>query len=177
MLSAARSSRDSVWRACSGRNGPPGNQFGGASAWTPASRAPTTRPRKWGCSGRPLCDCARMVQQRPCGQDLPSHARRSPIGLAARRHRLPARSPPNAKLLSCGKPLRAAGICARYQSAYHWRGAALLAGSGMAALFIDILTRVTLPIITLVVLGWLLPPRLKLDVGTLNRLPGPALVP
>jgi predicted permease len=36
-------------------------------------------------------------------------------------------------------------------------------------LFIDILTKVTLPIITLVVLGYLLQPRLKLDVGTLNR--------
>jgi len=37
------------------------------------------------------------------------------------------------------------------------------------ALFIDILTKVTLPIITLVALGWLLQPKLKLDVGTLNR--------
>jgi malate permease and related proteins len=36
-------------------------------------------------------------------------------------------------------------------------------------LFIDILTKVTLPIITLVALGWLLQGRLKLDVGTLNR--------
>ena len=38
------------------------------------------------------------------------------------------------------------------------------------ALFIDILTKVTLPIITLVALGWLLQGRLKLDIGTLNRL-------
>lgn len=38
------------------------------------------------------------------------------------------------------------------------------------ALFLDILTRVTLPIMALVALGWLLQPRLKLDVGTLNRL-------
>ncbi|MGE5514116.1 MAG: AEC family transporter [Bacteroidota bacterium] len=37
------------------------------------------------------------------------------------------------------------------------------------ALFLDILTKVTLPIITLVALGWLLQPRLKLDVATLNR--------
>lgn len=37
-------------------------------------------------------------------------------------------------------------------------------------LFLDILTKVTLPIITLVVLGYLLQPRLKLDVGSLNRL-------
>jgi len=37
-------------------------------------------------------------------------------------------------------------------------------------LFLDILTRVTLPIITLVALGWLFQPRLKLDVGTLNRI-------
>ncbi len=36
-------------------------------------------------------------------------------------------------------------------------------------LFIDILTKVTLPIITLVALGWLLQGRLKLDIGTLNR--------
>jgi predicted permease len=37
------------------------------------------------------------------------------------------------------------------------------------ALFLDILTKVTLPIITLVVLGYVLQPRLKLDIGTLNR--------
>lgn len=37
------------------------------------------------------------------------------------------------------------------------------------ALFIEIFTTVTLPIITLVALGYLLQPRLKLDVGTLNR--------
>jgi predicted permease len=37
-------------------------------------------------------------------------------------------------------------------------------------LFLDILTQVTLPIIALVALGWLLQPRLKLDVGSLNRL-------
>ena len=37
-------------------------------------------------------------------------------------------------------------------------------------LFVDILTRVTLPIITLVALGWALQGRLKLDVATLNRI-------
>ncbi len=37
-------------------------------------------------------------------------------------------------------------------------------------LFADILTRVTLPIITLVALGWALQGRLKLDVATLNRI-------
>ncbi len=37
------------------------------------------------------------------------------------------------------------------------------------ALFLDILTKVTLPIIALVVLGYVLQPRLKLDIGTLNR--------
>ncbi len=37
-------------------------------------------------------------------------------------------------------------------------------------LFSDILTRVTLPIITLVALGWVLQGRLKLDVPTLNRI-------
>jgi malate permease and related proteins len=37
------------------------------------------------------------------------------------------------------------------------------------ALFLDILTKVTLPIITLVALGYLLQGRLKLDIGTLNR--------
>ncbi|MFM9942008.1 MAG: AEC family transporter [Hyphomicrobiaceae bacterium] len=37
-------------------------------------------------------------------------------------------------------------------------------------LFSDILTKVTLPIIVMVALGWLLQPRLKLDVPTLNRL-------
>lgn len=36
-------------------------------------------------------------------------------------------------------------------------------------LFIDILTKVTLPIITLIVLGFAMQGRLKLDVGTLNR--------
>jgi predicted permease len=36
-------------------------------------------------------------------------------------------------------------------------------------LFADILTKVTLPIIALVALGYLLQPRLKLDVPTLNR--------
>ncbi|HRD78584.1 MAG TPA: AEC family transporter, partial [Hyphomicrobiaceae bacterium] len=36
-------------------------------------------------------------------------------------------------------------------------------------LFIDILTKVTLPIIALFALGYLLQPRLKLDVATLNR--------
>jgi hypothetical protein len=38
------------------------------------------------------------------------------------------------------------------------------------SLFLDILTMVTLPIIALVALGFLLQPRLKLDVGSLNRL-------
>ena len=38
------------------------------------------------------------------------------------------------------------------------------------ALFLDILTKVTLPIITLVALGYLLQGRLKLDIGTLNRI-------
>lgn len=37
-------------------------------------------------------------------------------------------------------------------------------------LFSDILTRVTLPIITVVALGWVLQGRLKLDVPTLNRI-------
>ncbi len=37
-------------------------------------------------------------------------------------------------------------------------------------LFIDIVTKVTLPIIVVVMLGYLLQPRLKLDVATLNRL-------
>ena len=36
-------------------------------------------------------------------------------------------------------------------------------------LFLDILTQVTLPIIILVVLGYVLQGRLKLDIGTLNR--------
>jgi predicted permease len=40
----------------------------------------------------------------------------------------------------------------------------------MGALFAEILIKVTLPIIALVALGWLLQPRLKLDVGSLNRL-------
>ncbi|MDX2155449.1 MAG: AEC family transporter [Hyphomicrobiaceae bacterium] len=38
------------------------------------------------------------------------------------------------------------------------------------ALFLDILTKVTLPIIVLVALGYFLQPRLKLDVASLNRL-------
>jgi predicted permease len=37
-------------------------------------------------------------------------------------------------------------------------------------LFLDILTRVTLPIIAVVATGWVLQPRLKLDIATLNRL-------
>ncbi len=37
-------------------------------------------------------------------------------------------------------------------------------------LFLDILTKVTLPIITLAVLGYTLQGRLKLDIGTLNRI-------
>ena len=36
-------------------------------------------------------------------------------------------------------------------------------------MFVDILTRVTLPIITLAVLGFTLQGHLKLDIGTLNR--------
>jgi malate permease and related proteins len=36
-------------------------------------------------------------------------------------------------------------------------------------LFVEILNRVTLPIITLVVLGYVLQSRLKLDIATLNR--------
>ncbi|MGD9805881.1 MAG: hypothetical protein AB7U78_21080, partial [Hyphomicrobiaceae bacterium] len=36
-------------------------------------------------------------------------------------------------------------------------------------LFQDILTKVTLPIIALVVIGYAAQPRLKLDIGTLNR--------
>jgi predicted permease len=36
-------------------------------------------------------------------------------------------------------------------------------------LFADILTRVTLPIIALVAIGWALQGKLKLDIGTLNR--------
>jgi len=38
------------------------------------------------------------------------------------------------------------------------------------SLFVEILTQVTLPIISLVAMGWILQPRLKLDVGSLNRL-------
>jgi malate permease and related proteins len=38
------------------------------------------------------------------------------------------------------------------------------------SLFLEILLRITLPIIVLVGLGYLLQPRLKFDVGTLNRL-------
>lgn len=41
--------------------------------------------------------------------------------------------------------------------------------AGFMALFLDILTKVTLPIIALVALGWLLQPKLKLDVASLNR--------
>jgi predicted permease len=41
--------------------------------------------------------------------------------------------------------------------------------AGPMTLFADILTKVTLPIIALVALGYLLQPRLKLDVPTLNR--------
>ncbi|HRK18342.1 MAG TPA: hypothetical protein PK970_05245, partial [Hyphomicrobiaceae bacterium] len=37
------------------------------------------------------------------------------------------------------------------------------------ALFLDILTKVSLPIIVLVALGFILQGRLRLDVGTLNR--------
>lgn len=44
-------------------------------------------------------------------------------------------------------------------------------------LFVDILTKVTLPIIALVALGWLLQPRLKLDVGTLNRVQVQVVLP
>ncbi len=40
---------------------------------------------------------------------------------------------------------------------------------GRMDLFIDILNRVTLPIIALVALGFVLQPKLKLDIGTLNR--------
>ena len=45
------------------------------------------------------------------------------------------------------------------------------------AIFIDILTKVTLPIIALVAMGWALQPRLKLDVGTLNRLQVNVILP
>lgn len=45
------------------------------------------------------------------------------------------------------------------------------------SLFLDILTKVTLPIITLVALGWLLQPRLKLDVPTLNRIQVQVVMP
>jgi len=41
---------------------------------------------------------------------------------------------------------------------------------GCMAIFVDILTKVTLPIIALAVMGWLFQPRLRLDVATLNRL-------
>lgn len=37
------------------------------------------------------------------------------------------------------------------------------------AIFLDILTKVTLPIIVLIVIGYLMQARLKLDIGTLNR--------
>lgn len=40
---------------------------------------------------------------------------------------------------------------------------------GKMELFQDILTKVTLPIIALVVIGYVVQPRLKLDIGTLNR--------
>jgi len=36
-------------------------------------------------------------------------------------------------------------------------------------LFVDILNRVTLPIIAVITLGWLLQPKLKLDIASLNR--------
>jgi predicted permease len=45
------------------------------------------------------------------------------------------------------------------------------------SLFLDILTKVTLPIIALVALGWMLQPRLKLDVGTLNRVQVQVVMP
>jgi malate permease and related proteins len=45
------------------------------------------------------------------------------------------------------------------------------------AIFIDILTKVTLPIIALVALGWAMQPRLKLDVGSLNRLQVNVIMP
>lgn len=45
------------------------------------------------------------------------------------------------------------------------------------AIFLDILTKVTLPIIALVAMGWVLQPRLKLDVGTLNRLQVNVILP
>jgi predicted permease len=44
-------------------------------------------------------------------------------------------------------------------------------------LFIDILNKVTLPIIALVALGWVLQPRLKLDVATLNRIQVQVVMP
>lgn len=44
-------------------------------------------------------------------------------------------------------------------------------------LFIDILNKVTLPIIALVALGYLLQPRLKLDVATLNRIQVQVVMP
>lgn len=44
-------------------------------------------------------------------------------------------------------------------------------------IFIDILTKVTLPIIALVAMGWALQPRLKLDVGSLNRLQVNVIMP
>lgn len=44
-------------------------------------------------------------------------------------------------------------------------------------LFLDILNKVTLPIIALVALGWLLQPRLKLDVPTLNRIQVQVVMP
>lgn len=45
------------------------------------------------------------------------------------------------------------------------------------SIFIEILTKVTLPIIALVALGWVLQPRLKLDVGSLNRLQVNVIMP
>ena len=45
------------------------------------------------------------------------------------------------------------------------------------AIFIDILTKVTLPIIALVALGWAMQSRLKLDVGSLNRLQVNVIMP
>ena len=45
------------------------------------------------------------------------------------------------------------------------------------SIFTDILTKVTLPIMALVAMGWVLQPRLKLDVGTLNRLQVNVILP
>jgi hypothetical protein len=45
------------------------------------------------------------------------------------------------------------------------------------ALFLDILMKVTLPIIALVAIGWVLQPRLKIDVASLNRLQVNVILP